>query len=96
MPPPPARPCPSCGDALLLRTLPGHHAGSVDIDFCFGCQGIWFDHQENLQLSPESIVAMFKEMHQHQGDRRGPLAGTLRCAQCRKIGRASCRERVCT
>jgi Zn-finger nucleic acid-binding protein len=80
---PASRPCPSCGDALQLRTLPGHHAGNVDIDFCFGCQGIWFDRQENLQLAPEAIVAMFKEMHQRQDDKRGPLASTLRCAQCR-------------
>jgi Zn-finger nucleic acid-binding protein len=77
------RPCPSCGDAMQLQTLPAHHGANVELDFCFGCQGIWFDHQENLKLSPEAIATTFKEMHRRQGDKRRSLADTLRCAECR-------------
>ncbi|MGM9482449.1 zf-TFIIB domain-containing protein [Roseateles sp. NT4] len=78
-----SRPCPSCGDAMQLRTLPAHHGASVDIDFCFACHGIWFDHQENLKLAPEAIATVFREMHRHQGEPRHPLKARLSCAQCR-------------
>ncbi len=68
---------------MQLRTLPAHHGAQVDIDFCFACHGIWFDHQENLKLAPEAIATVFKEMHRHQDAPRGPLKARLSCAQCR-------------
>ncbi len=78
-----SRPCPSCSDPLQVHALPAHDGGMVEIDFCFACQGIWFDHQENLRLAPEAIATVFKEIHQHRGEAHRPLARDLGCPQCR-------------
>lgn len=78
-----SRPCPSCGDALQVHRLPAQYGGQVEIDLCFGCHGLWFDHMENLKLSPEAIAAMFRQMHQHRDAPYTPLAGRLACPVCR-------------
>ncbi|MEO6277862.1 zf-TFIIB domain-containing protein [Roseateles sp.] len=83
MPTPTARPCPSCNDAMQLHVLPGQYSGEVEIDFCFGCQGIWFDHLENLKLAPAAVATVFKEIHHHRSAAHRPLATALRCPECR-------------
>ncbi|MGQ3054789.1 MAG: TFIIB-type zinc ribbon-containing protein [Roseateles sp.] len=83
MPTPAARPCPSCREPMQVHVLPGIYNGEVEIDFCFGCQGIWFDHLENLKLAPAAIATVFKEMHHHLAAQHQPLASRLNCPQCR-------------
>lgn len=83
MPLPASRPCPSCGDALQVHPLPAQYGGQVEIDFCFGCHGLWFDQMENLKLSPAAIAAVFRHMHQHRDAPHRPLAGRLACPVCR-------------
>lgn len=78
-----SRPCPSCGDALQVHTLPGQYGGEVELDFCFACHGLWFDQMENLKLAPEGVVTVFREMHRHQDAPRRPLASRLACPSCR-------------
>jgi len=68
---------------MQAHVLPAVYGGAVEIDFCFGCHGIWFDHLENLKLAPEAIATVFKEMHRHRDQARTPLAGQLACPQCR-------------
>lgn len=80
---PAARPCPSCNDAMQAHVLPAQYGGEVEVDFCFGCQGLWFDPQENLKLAPAAVATMFKEIHQHRDAARQPLATALRCPECR-------------
>ncbi|MFG6414379.1 zf-TFIIB domain-containing protein [Roseateles sp. DC23W] len=77
------RPCPSCGDTLQVHVLPAQYGGTVEIDFCFACHGIWFDQMENLKLAPEAIATVFKEMHRHHGEPRTPLASRMNCPECR-------------
>jgi len=77
------RPCPSCRATLQGHTLPALYGGDVEIDICFGCQGIWFDQMENLKLSPEAVAAIFRAMHQHRDAPRTPLASRLSCPECR-------------
>jgi Zn-finger nucleic acid-binding protein len=67
---------------MHVHVLPGQYSGEVEIDFCFGCQGLWFDHMENLKLAPAAIATMFKAMHQHRDARHQPLAERLNCPQC--------------
>jgi Zn-finger nucleic acid-binding protein len=83
MPPPLSRPCPSCGDPLQVHALPAHDGGTVEIDFCFACQGLWFDSLENLKLAPAAVATVFRQIHEHRGQAHRPLAGTLSCPQCR-------------
>jgi hypothetical protein len=67
---------------MQVHALPGQYSGTVEIDFCFGCHGLWFDQMENLKLAPAAVAMMFKEMHRHREAPHQPLAGTLRCPQC--------------
>lgn len=62
--------------------LPAQYGGEVEIDFCFGCQGLWFDPQENLKLAPAAIATMFKAMHGHRDTPHRALAAALHCPQC--------------
>ncbi|MFG6440008.1 zf-TFIIB domain-containing protein [Roseateles sp. LKC17W] len=82
MPTAPTRPCPSCSNALQVRTLPAQYGSEVEIDFCFGCHGLWFDQMENLKLSPTAVATVFKAMHQHRDAPRTPLAPRLACPTC--------------
>ncbi len=68
---------------MQSQRLPGQHGEVVELDFCFGCQGIWFDHQESLKLAPEAVTTVFKQMHEHSDAARTPLATKLACPQCR-------------
>ena len=68
---------------MEVHELPAQYDKRVEIDFCFGCQGIWFDSTENLKLAPEAVATMFKEMHRHSEEPHLPLAGRLSCPQCR-------------
>jgi len=67
---------------MQVHVLPGQYSGEVELDFCFGCQGLWFDHMENLKLAPAAIATMFKAMHQHRDAQHQPLAQRLSCPQC--------------
>ena len=56
--------------------------GTVELDLCFSCQGIWFDEFESVQLAPGSIIELFKLIHEHRDDPRQPLRDTLQCPRC--------------
>lgn len=68
---------------MQVHVLPAQYNGEVEIDFCFPCQGVWFDHLENLKLPPAAIATVFKEMHRHRDAAHQPLAERLNCPQCR-------------
>ena len=68
---------------MQVHVLPAQYNGEVEIDFCFACQGVWFDHLENLKLAPAAIATVFKEMHRHRDAAHLPLAERLSCPQCR-------------
>jgi hypothetical protein len=71
---------------MQAHTLDGHDhglgQGVVELDICFECQGIWFDHRENLKLSPQAVVELFSLLHQHRTDERRPLQHNLACPRC--------------
>jgi uncharacterized protein YbaR (Trm112 family) len=75
-------PCPSCGAPMEKHRLPGQRS-EVLLDLCFSCQLIWFDPQENLQLTPAAVVELLRLLHQHRDDARTPLATRLGCPRCR-------------
>ena len=70
---------------MATQVLPSLSGGSVELDLCFGCHGIWFDPQENLKLSPEAVVTLFRLLHEHRDDARHPLALKLGCPRCRGL-----------
>jgi hypothetical protein len=69
---------------MQVHRLPAVYGGDVEVDFCFDCRGLWFDHQENLKLAPAAIATMFREMHRHRDEAvHRPLSNLLACPQCR-------------
>lgn len=66
-------------DKLSLASVNG---GDVLLDLCFPCQGIWFDPQENLKLTPGSVVELFRVLHARQSETRQALASRMACPHC--------------
>jgi hypothetical protein len=67
---------------MEARPLSSVNGGSVDLDVCYPCQGIWFDPQENLKLAPAAVVELFRLLHEHRDDARQPLALQIHCPRC--------------
>ena len=59
--------------------------GAVELDICFGCQGLWFDPRENLQLAPAAVLELFELLHRHRHDAHQPLHDPLRCPRCKRV-----------
>ncbi len=58
--------------------------GEVILDLCFSCQSIWFDEFESVQITPGSIIKLFKLIHEQRDAPRQPLSNPLRCPHCRE------------
>jgi hypothetical protein len=56
--------------------------GSLELDLCFPCQGIWFDEYESAQLAPGGVIDLFKLIQQHRDEQRLPLADLVHCPRC--------------
>ena len=82
----PRLPCPSCRAAMEVHVLPGINGvpgGTVALDLCFACQGMWLDPSENLKLAPAAVAELFKVLHTHRDTPRQPLASEMGCPHCR-------------
>lgn len=67
-------------DILQLESRTGQ---PLEIDLCYGCHGIWFDGTESTQLSPQSVLRLFKELALHKDDPHSILSEKMRCPRCR-------------
>ena len=56
--------------------------GTVELDLCFACQGIWFDPHENLKLTAAALVELFRMLHENRATQRQPLSSRLACPHC--------------
>jgi Zn-finger nucleic acid-binding protein len=78
----PAAHCPSCRQAMVQKMFTRQLHGEVELDFCFTCHGIWFDDFESVQITPGSIIELFKLIHEHKDAPRQPLSDPLHCPRC--------------
>lgn len=67
---------------MEAHALPSVAGGTVELDLCYACHGIWFDPQENLKLSPAAVVALFGLLHAHRETPHQPLALKMACPHC--------------
>ncbi|PAT31596.1 hypothetical protein CLI92_02095 [Vandammella animalimorsus] len=80
----PAAPaCPSCREPMQALHVQSHRGEPVELDLCFACHGIWFDWRENLQLSAQGVLALFKTLHEHRDEPHRPLGQRMQCPACR-------------
>jgi Zn-finger nucleic acid-binding protein len=75
--------CPSCAQPMTRLVVPQRNIGTLTLDLCFPCQGIWFDHFESEQISPRGIIDLFKLIHEHRDDPRRQHSGILHCPRCK-------------
>lgn len=41
---------------MQTQSLANLAGGTVELDLCFQCHGLWFDPQENLKLAPAAVA----------------------------------------
>jgi Zn-finger nucleic acid-binding protein len=75
--------CPNCEAPFETHTIEALYGRVAEIDVCTGCQGIWFDDAESLQLSPWGTLTLFRIIHEHQSRGRRPLCARLECPRCK-------------
>jgi hypothetical protein len=68
---------------MQAQSLEKHDHGTVQLDLCFACAGIWFDHLESVQLAPAAVIELFKEIYAHRDDAPRPQATRQACPRCR-------------
>lgn len=76
--------CPSCRQPTDIRRFAASGGGTLELDLCFACQGMWFDPQENTRLAPAAVLELFELLHEHGGDAHHPLSERLQCPRCAK------------
>jgi uncharacterized protein YbaR (Trm112 family) len=57
--------------------------GTVEIEICYACRAIWFDHMESAQLAAGGTIELFRKIHQHRDDGYHTLPARLPCPRCR-------------
>jgi hypothetical protein len=67
---------------MKAEALERHDHGTVDVELCFVCDCIWFDHAASMELAPSAVISLFKEIHAHRDATRQPLASRMACPRC--------------
>jgi len=66
---------------MTALSLEGHLGRTVDVDICDGCQALWFDKYESLQLSASSVLQLFRVIGQASGV-KAASSGIAKCPRC--------------
>jgi hypothetical protein len=68
---------------MAVHRIASHQGGTLELDLCHACHGIWFDGNENQRMAPAGVVELFRILHAHRDDAQTPLAQALNCPRCR-------------
>jgi hypothetical protein len=74
--------CPNCRQPMQAQDFERVINGTVRVELCFPCAGIWFDHMASVELAPAAVIELFKEIQSHRDDARQPAANRLTCPRC--------------
>lgn len=74
--------CPSCRQPMAVQRFTTHLGQPLELDLCYPCQGMWIDRYENLKLTPDGVVELFRLLHEHRAEQHQPLAAKLTCPRC--------------
>ncbi len=78
-----ARDCPSCGAAMRREAFARRGAGTLQVEICFPCRGLWLDPYEGAQFAPEGVIGLFRAIADAQQAEQRPLATVMHCVACR-------------
>lgn len=62
--------------------LDAHLGTRVELDVCGACQVIWFDHLENLRLTPGATLQLFRLIGDRPRASAAPPADRMACPRC--------------
>jgi hypothetical protein len=62
--------------------LPQRLFGTLTLELCFPCQGIWFDRYESGQITPGGVIELFKLIHARRDDPRRQHSSLKHCPRC--------------
>lgn len=67
---------------MVEQALDGRTGQTLVVDLCRVCQAFWFDGYESLQLSPGSVLTLFRVIGEHMPSARMPLSDAAACPRC--------------
>lgn len=67
---------------MAVQRFASNVGHTLELDICYACQGLWFDRHENLKLTPEAVVELFRLLHEHRNAQHHPLSAKLACPRC--------------
>jgi len=74
--------CPSCRAAFQATAFRAHLDTPLEIDICWPCHLIWFDHLESVSMSAQSVIDLFTRIHTHRNEARSLVSLTGNCPIC--------------
>ena len=74
--------CPNCGSQTTDWTLAGRLGAQFTIDVCTPCQAFWFNHHEDLGLTPASTLQLMKYIGDNSNSPKLTFTDRLMCPQC--------------
>ncbi len=67
---------------MQFRDVERNDRGTLRVDLCFPCAGIWFDDMESVRLAPSAVIELFREIQAHQGQSAQPVVRQMSCPRC--------------
>jgi hypothetical protein len=67
---------------MAVRAFERRSFGTAELDLCFDCHAIWFDASESVQLTPGSVIELFRLIHEYRDAPQRPLADSAQCPRC--------------
>jgi hypothetical protein len=74
--------CPSCSQSMQSLELDRREIGKLQVDLCYPCCVIWFDHNESAQLAPSAVIELFRQINAQKEAARQPLSRAMACPRC--------------
>lgn len=54
----------------------------LEIDICWSCRLVWFDHLESVSMSAQSVIDLFTRIHAQRSESRSLVSLTGNCPVC--------------
>src|SRR4051794_18304547 len=74
--------CPNCRNEMSSMNLEVHLKAKGPVEFCTDCQAFWFDKNQDIGLTPASVLTLMKMIGEQSTPRKGPLSNALLCPRC--------------
>ena len=75
--------CPNCHNEMTPRVVQAYDTSRpVEIEACAQCNLLWFDNLENIRLTHQAVLDLFKYISAAAAGPRTALASNFRCPRC--------------